>query len=184
MTVSCLVNLGVTKTDGNTTYQSGSNLTYTIVVNSGPNPANGALVVDNAPVGTSISSWTATFAGATGTTSGTGNINQSVNIPNGGSITYTVVMAVSCSFSGNLTNTATVTAPSGTTDSNTANNTASDTDTQANVLVANITSTPSPICVNALGNFTAANAGTGATYAWNFGSAHHLQLAMFKIQPE
>jgi hypothetical protein len=172
LTVSCLVNLGITKTDGNTIYQTGSNQSYTIVVsNTGPNPANGANVIDTAPAGTSISSWTATFSGgATGTASGTGNINQTVNIPNGGSITYTVVIAVSCSFSGNLTNTATVTAPSGTTDSNTANNTATDTDTQANVLVANITSTPSPICVNALGNFTAANAGTGATYAWNFGS--------------
>jgi hypothetical protein len=172
LTVSCLVNLGITKTDGNTIYQTGLNQSYTIVVsNTGPNPANGANVIDTAPVGTSISSWTATFSGgATGTASGTGNINQTVNIPNGGSITYTVVIAVSCSFSGNLTNTATVTAPSGTTDSNTANNTATDTDTQANVLVANITSTPSPICVNALGNFTAANAGTGATYAWNFGS--------------
>jgi hypothetical protein len=172
LTVSCLVNLGITKTDGNTTYVSGSNQTYTVVVtNAGPNPANGATVIDNAPAGTSITSWTASFSGgATGTASGSGNINQLVNIPNGGSITYSIVLAIPCSFSGSLSNTATVSAPSGTTDTNTANNSATDTDTQTNVLVANITSTPSPICVNALGNFTAANAGTGATYAWNFGA--------------
>ena len=66
--------------------------------------------------------------------SGTGNIvNDLVSIVPGATVTFTVVAQISCSATGNLTNTATVgttaTTPAGVTDSNTGNNSASDTDT-------------------------------------------------------
>ena len=61
--------------------------------------------------------------------SGTGNISESANIPSGGSITYTIIVAVPPSYTGNLVNTATVSAPAGVTDSNQGNNTATDTNT-------------------------------------------------------
>ncbi len=123
--------LSITKTDGNTTYTPGSPVTYTVVVgNTGPSTATNAVVSDNAPTGTTISSWTAVLAGgATGTISGTGNINQTVTVPSGATITYTINLTVPADITGSLANTATVTPSTGTTDPNTANNTATDTDT-------------------------------------------------------
>jgi hypothetical protein len=52
-----------------------------------------------------------------------------VNIPPGGTVTYTVTVAIPLSFTGNLVNTVTVSVPSDTIDSVPANNTATDTDT-------------------------------------------------------
>ena len=68
--------------------------------------------------------------GANGfTTSGSGDINDTVNIPSGSSITYTVTGTVGVSASGTLSNTATVSAPGTFTDTNAANNSATDSDT-------------------------------------------------------
>ncbi|GHB67277.1 hypothetical protein GCM10007390_20730 [Persicitalea jodogahamensis] len=138
-----VADLAVTKTDGSATYTPGTTTTYTIVVNNaGPSNVTGATVSDNAPAGTTISSWTAAFAGgATGTASGSGNISQTVSLPSGGSITYTVAVAVPSSRTGNLANTATVTAPAGVTDNNQANNSATDTDAQNSVADLAITKT-------------------------------------------
>ncbi|MBK9338666.1 MAG: DUF11 domain-containing protein [Lewinellaceae bacterium] len=115
-----IADLSITKTDGSATYTPGVGVTYTVVVsNAGPSNVVGATVVDNAPAGTTITGWTAAFAGgATGAANGAGNINQSVNIPSGGSVTYTINVSVPANQSGNLANTATVTAPNGTTDPN------------------------------------------------------------------
>ncbi|MBK6902408.1 MAG: DUF11 domain-containing protein [Saprospirales bacterium] len=123
--------LSITKTDGSATYTPGVGVTYTVVVsNAGPSDAVGATVTDAAPAGTTISSWTAVFAGgATGNAAGAGNISESVNIPSGGSITYTIMVSVPSSLTGNLVNTAAIAAPMGTTDPTPGNNTATDTDT-------------------------------------------------------
>jgi uncharacterized repeat protein (TIGR01451 family) len=126
--------LAITKTDNQATYMPGSNAVYTIVVsNSGPFGAAGASVTDPLPTGITTASWTCspTAGGAAcGAPSGTGAINTTANLPVGGSVTYTVTMAVPLNFTGNLINTATVTPSSATTESNTANNSATDTDTQ------------------------------------------------------
>jgi hypothetical protein len=52
-----------------------------------------------------------------------------VNLPAGGSVTYTATCGISAAASGSLSNTATVAAPAGVTDSNPANNSATDSDT-------------------------------------------------------
>jgi uncharacterized repeat protein (TIGR01451 family) len=131
--LNTIVDLAITKTDGNITYTPGTTVTYTVEVsNSGPSDATSATVIDNAPSGTTITSWTAVFAGgATGSGSGSGTINQTVNVPAGGNITYTVLVAVPSNYQGNLTNTATITAPAGATDSSPGNNSATDSDTPA-----------------------------------------------------
>ena len=123
-------NLGITKTDGSPSYGAGTNTVYTIVVsNSGPDIAVGALVTDNAPTGTTITGWTAVLAGgATGATSGSGNISQTVTVPVGGSITYTVTLSINCAFTGPLVNTATVAANICDIELITNNNSATDTD--------------------------------------------------------
>ncbi|MBK6902410.1 MAG: DUF11 domain-containing protein [Saprospirales bacterium] len=74
--------LSITKTDGSATYTPGVGVTYMVVVsNAGPSDAVGATIVDAAPAGTTISSWTAMFAGgATGNAAGAGNISETVNI--------------------------------------------------------------------------------------------------------
>ncbi|MBW8522891.1 DUF11 domain-containing protein [Chryseobacterium chendengshani] len=129
--------LSVTKTDGVTTYASGTVTTYTVTVsNSGPTGAQGATVSDPVPAGipaANVSYTAAVSGGATTSVSGTqtGAINDVINIPIGGTVTYTVSVSIPFAYTGNLVNTATVTAPSNITDSNTANNTATDTDTQA-----------------------------------------------------
>jgi hypothetical protein len=69
--------------------------------------------------------------GGTCTASGSGNINDTANLPTGGSVTYTASCAISASATGTLSNTATVAAPGGVTDPTPGNNSATDTDTLA-----------------------------------------------------
>ncbi len=123
--------LSITKTDGQATYgPTGSPIVYTIVAsNAGPSPVIGATVADTPPVGITGVTWACSGAGGgICTASGSGNINATVNLPVGGSVTYTLSGMISASASGNLTNTATVSAPGGVVDPNPANNTATDTD--------------------------------------------------------
>src|SRR6185295_18065037 len=65
--------------------------------------------------------------GGTCTAAGSGNINDTVNLPAGGSVTYTATCTIAASATGTLSNTATVS--SSVTDPNPANNSATDTDT-------------------------------------------------------
>ena len=106
--------------------------TYTIVVtNNGPSSVTGATVFD--PFASTVASdtFTATSTGSPSgfLASGTGNINDTVTMPTGSKITYTVLATVGSSVTGTLTNTATVTAPPGVTDPNLNNNSATVTDT-------------------------------------------------------
>ncbi|MGE5521398.1 MAG: hypothetical protein ACM3VS_15850, partial [Candidatus Dadabacteria bacterium] len=132
--------LSISKTDGKDTYTPGVINTYKVVAtNLGPNDAIGAVINDNLPTGTT-SSWTAIgSSGTVFTASGSGSINQTVNIPSGGTITYTINLDVPSSFTGDLVNTVTITAPSGVLDPNTTNNSSTDTDTQNSVADLSIT---------------------------------------------
>ncbi len=116
-------------TDGVSTATPGGAVTYTITAsNAGPSGVTGATVADMLPASLTAT-WTCVGAeGGTCTASGSGNINDLVNLPSGGSVTYTVSATISASATGTLVNTATVTAPQGVTDPNTANNSATDTD--------------------------------------------------------
>jgi uncharacterized repeat protein (TIGR01451 family) len=123
--------LSITKTDGVTSAVPGTGVTYTIVVtNSGPSDATGVSVADTFPSDlTGVAFTSSPSGGATGNTaSGSGNISDTLNMPTGSSVTYTVNATVKSSATGTLSNTATVTAPAGVTDNDTSNNTATDTD--------------------------------------------------------
>ena len=88
--------LAITKTDGSATYTPGVGLTYTIVVsNAGPSNVVGATVADtfDAALGTPHAGRPAGTAGTVFTASGSGNLAQTVSIPVGGTITYTVTVA-------------------------------------------------------------------------------------------
>jgi len=126
-------NLTATKTDGVASATPGGATTYTITAsNAGPSPANPATVIDTFPAAcTSVSYTSTTAGGASGNTLvGTGNINDTaLNLPAGGSVTYTANCTISPSATGTLVNIATV--ASSTPDPDPADNSATDTDTLA-----------------------------------------------------
>jgi len=130
-TLTPTADLSITKTDGVLSKVPGSSVTYTIVVtNNGPSDANGATVSDTFPAELTGVTFTSVAAGsATGNTAaGSGNINDTLNMPAGSSVTYTVNATIQASATGSLSNTATVTAPGGVTDPTPGNNSATDTD--------------------------------------------------------
>jgi len=101
----------ITKTDGQATAVPGSQVTYTIVAtNYGPTAAPAAAIADTFPAALTGVSWTAVATGgATGfTAAGSGNIADTVNMPAGSSVTYTVTATIDAAASGTLSNTATI----------------------------------------------------------------------------
>jgi uncharacterized repeat protein (TIGR01451 family) len=129
-TLGATADLSITKTDGVTTATAGGSVTYTIVAsNAGPSTATGATVADTFPASLTCT-WTCVGAGGGAcTASGSGNVNDTVNLPAGGSVTYTATCTLSVAATGTLSNTATVTAPPGVTDPTPGNNSATDSDT-------------------------------------------------------
>lgn len=121
--------LSITKTNGTTNVIRGGSTVYTITAsNAGPSTATAATVTDTFAAALTCT-WTCAGAGGgTCTASGNGNLNDTVNLPAGGSVTYTAICAISGTASGNLINVATITAPADNTDTNPANNSATDTD--------------------------------------------------------
>src|SRR4029077_2089424 len=110
---------------------AGAKNTYTIVVgNGGPSYVTGAAVKDTFPSTFTGVIFSATqTGGASGfTVSGSGNIKNTVTMPPGSSITYKATGKLSAAATGTVSNTASVTWPSGMTDPHLANNTATDTD--------------------------------------------------------
>jgi uncharacterized repeat protein (TIGR01451 family) len=171
--------LAITKTDGVTTATPGGSVTYTITAsNAGPSSTNGATVADTFPASLTCT-WTCVGAsGGTCTASGSGNINDALNLPAGGSTTYTASCTISASATGTLSNTATVNAGSDSTDPNPANNSATDTDTLTPQADLSITKTDGVTSVSPHGSatytITASNAGpsnaTSSTVADTFPS--------------
>jgi uncharacterized repeat protein (TIGR01451 family) len=121
--------------------------------------------------------WTCAGAGGgTCTASGSGNLNDTANLPSGGSVTYTATCNISAAATGTLANTATVTAPGGVTDPTPGNNSATDSDALGAQVDLAITKTDGVILVTAgdtvTYTITASNAGpsnaSGATVADTF----------------
>jgi uncharacterized repeat protein (TIGR01451 family) len=120
--------LSITKTDDQAYYIAGQTLAYTIVVTNttGSVAVAGAQVNDTVPASLTGATWTcAASAGSSCAASGTGDIADSVNLLGFGTATYTLTATVSPSATGDLVNTATVSAVE---DPATTNNTATDTD--------------------------------------------------------
>jgi uncharacterized repeat protein (TIGR01451 family) len=167
--------LSITKTDGVTTATPGGSVTYTVTAsNAGVDPVTGATVADTFPASLTCT-WTCVGAGGgTCTAAGAGNINDSVNLPVGGSVTYTASCSIDASATGSLSNTATV--ASSVTDPDPANNSATDIDTLTPSADLAITKTDGVTTVtpnqNITYTITAANAGPsnapGSTVADTF----------------
>src|SRR4051794_36243792 len=176
-TLTPQANLGITKTDGVTTATAGGSVTYSITAsNAGPSNAPGSSVADTFPASLTCT-WTCVGAGGgTCTASGSGNIGDTVNLPAGGSVTYTASCTISASATGTLSNTSTVAAPGGVTDPTPGNNSATDSDTLAASADLAITKTDSVTTATPGGSviygITASNAGPsnapGSTVADTF----------------
>lgn len=129
--VGCPYDAGITKDDGELHYIPGGARTYEIVArNNGPS-FTGGVVSDPLPSGISNGdiTWTATtYGGATTTASGTmnGALQDTVNIPGGDSIVYSVTISTPDNLTGDLVNVVSINLKG---DSIPDNNTASDTDT-------------------------------------------------------
>src|SRR5205814_8092351 len=120
-----VADLKVTCTDSTTTVAAGSLNTYTITVtNAGLENVNGAVVTDTFQAQVQNVSYTATGkSGATGFAAGSGNINQSLNLPPNSSVTYKATGFINGNSGTVVSNTANVSVPAGITDPNMANNT-------------------------------------------------------------
>lgn len=125
-----LADLRITKTDGVTTLEVGSTTVYTIVAsNTGPSDVAGATVTDTFPPACTGAAWVCSGSvGGACTASGNGNINDTVALPAGASVTYLAGCTVAANASGTLANTAAVAAPGGVTESAPADNSATDVD--------------------------------------------------------
>lgn len=123
--------LSIIKTDGQQTYVPDSTIIYTIfAANAGPADVSGATVTDN--FSSQITAASFRCSGSNGGSCpqfGAGNISALVNLPAAASVTFTVTARVSAAATGDLVNTATISAPAGVADPNTTNNTSNDINT-------------------------------------------------------
>ena len=139
--------------------------TYTVTVtNAGPSNSTNAAVASIVPPNLAgrklVDDQPPVFAGVTDTTtSGTGNISDSVNLPGAnGNIVYTVTGTIAPNSGNSLTTSASVTRGTGASDPDTSNNVASDTDVvnPASALSADISVTitdsdmPTPVSITAI----------------------------------
>ena len=123
--------IGVTLDDGTTEAFPGTVLTYTMVVtNHGTDDVTGEAVASALSPLLIDLAWTCRAdAGASCTASGTGEVNDTVDVPAGLSVTYTIGATVSIDATGTIESAATVTPPPGWDDPNTTDNAANDVDT-------------------------------------------------------
>jgi uncharacterized repeat protein (TIGR01451 family) len=128
-TVNGLGDVSIVKTDGVATVVAGTPDTYTIVVtNSGPSQIDGIQIDDVLPAALVGATWTCVpSAGAVcSAPSGSGSINQLVDMPAASTVTFTVTGTVSPGATGTMSNTATATLPTGVVDFDLGNNTSTD----------------------------------------------------------
>jgi uncharacterized repeat protein (TIGR01451 family) len=154
--LQCLpkTDLSISKTNSVSVLNAGGSTSYSVVVtNTGSSAADGAVFQDAAVAGLSKTSVSCVSAGGAvcPTTPTVAQIEAGLAIPtlpSGGSATFTVGANVTAA-SGSVSNTATVSVPSGTLDTNSANNSATDTDTVTPRADLSITKTNGVTNVNA-----------------------------------
>lgn len=156
ITLTPEADLAVTKTNNQAAHVPGTPVSYTIVAtNNGPSDVSDAQVSDAfaAPLGNC--SWTSVAAGgATGNTSDSGNLGDTLAMPAGSSVTYTATCDVDPAATGDLSNTASIGSAS-VADPTAGNDSATDVDTL----------TPSAdLTISKTDNVTLHTAGTPITY--------------------
>jgi uncharacterized repeat protein (TIGR01451 family) len=144
-TINPVSDLSITKSDGVTSVNETSTLTYTIAAsNAGPFAASGAVFKDAAVTNLTVSSVSCGSASGGAVCPAAPDTSKALmqstgivipTLPSGGSVTFTVTGSVGAGA--RIENTATIDPPFGTTDPSGANNSATDTDTVNRAPVAN-----------------------------------------------
>lgn len=129
--VAAGLDLSISIDDATDFAPGGGTVVYVIVVhNAGPNDAIGATVKDLLPTNLVDASWTCEAGvGASCTPSGSGDIDDTVTIPSGATLTYVLGAHVVADPESPVANTVSVIAPANVPDANAANDAATDTDT-------------------------------------------------------
>ncbi|MBK8046774.1 MAG: DUF11 domain-containing protein [Anaerolineales bacterium] len=126
----------------------GQSVTYQLLVtNLGPNNVTGATVLDTLPTAVTGVNWNcggATGGGVCAHASGSGNINETVDLPDDATVTFTVIGTIAADATGNLVNTATVAPPVDITDLITANNSSTDSGGLVPQVILSVTKSSSP----------------------------------------
>ena len=175
-TLVASADVSITKTNGVTESVPGTSTTYTLVAsNAGPSDDPSVSVADTLP-STLDCTWTSVGAGGAGGSagSGSGNLSESLSVPAGSSMTYTLVCAIDSAATGTLNNTASIT---GSFDSVPANNSATDSDT----LVAS-----ADVSITKTNGVTESVPGTSTTYtvvASNAGPSNDPAVAIADTLP-
>jgi uncharacterized repeat protein (TIGR01451 family) len=122
--------LVMNKYNGASSATAGGPAVYTIIAaNAGPDPVAVAIVVDSFPDELTCSWICEGDRGASCPAGdGSGDIAEQVDLPEASWVTYTARCSIDGSASGNLANSATITAPDGVTDPNQSNNSDTDVD--------------------------------------------------------
>ena len=130
ITVAAGLDLSIAIDDDQDFAQGGGTVEYTIVVhNAGPNAAVGARVRNLLPFNLVDASWACTpGAGASCSAGGVGDIDDSVTIPMGATLTYLLGATVLTDPEAPIENSVSVLAPDGVPDADGTNNSATDTD--------------------------------------------------------
>ncbi|MEO6689770.1 MAG: Ig-like domain repeat protein [Dokdonella sp.] len=130
ITVAAGLDLSISIDDDTDFAPGGGIVVYAIFVhNAGPNDAVDARVMDLLPSSLVNADWTCEASvGASCTASGSGDIDDTVAMPSGTTLTYVLSATVVATPEIPLENTATVSAPANAPDTNAANNAATDTD--------------------------------------------------------
>jgi uncharacterized repeat protein (TIGR01451 family) len=145
-TVQAEADLEISKTNNQTSSVPGEAVLYNIIVtNTGPSVVTGATVIDDFPSMSSVS-WTCNESGGAicPSTSGSGNLDETVNLPVDGVLTYLAVGTVASAATGTLVNTASVAAPASVFDPASGNNSAIDSDELTPETDLSVTKTDSP----------------------------------------
>jgi uncharacterized repeat protein (TIGR01451 family) len=123
--------VSIVKTDGASTEQPGTPVTYTITAtNAGPSDAPSVTITDTFPALLVNCSTTCAPTGGATCNAGpiVGLLNDVISLPAGGTATYTATCDITANASGGLTNTAFASVGGGVADPNPANNESTDVD--------------------------------------------------------
>ncbi len=125
-----VADLSITKSDKTDSLIGEDQVTYEIVArNAGPSPVAGAAVSDPILPPLENCTWTCNpSAGSSCTAAGSGDIADSVDLPAGGWVAYTLTCDIPAGAAGTVENTASVAAPAGVTDPDPTNDVAGDSD--------------------------------------------------------
>ncbi|WP_371225896.1 autotransporter domain-containing protein [Roseovarius sp. 2305UL8-3] len=165
LTLTGAADLAVTVDNAATTIVAGNSTVYTVsVTNNGPSEDPAATLTSTVDAGATCTYTSTASGGATGNTaSGSGNLSETLSLPFGASVDYTVACLVPASATGSVTYAASSATSAGVTSLVPGNDSASDTDSisQSADLAVTLSDTADPVFPNGTTTYSAAVSNAG-----------------------